>query len=312
MELVRLDYMDSVGMFASLGNRLMLGRSMPTPKQIAIWDNVHGPALAGRRPGPRLTVGKSVLGVWRRRGMGPMPTSVDGGPRARDEILILIPVYNDWDALTKLLACDRPRPGRARPPRRRPGRRRRLDPQVADRLPGRPAGERSAIESWNSGGTSAISGRSPSAWHTSRTRTAPRPSSSWTATARTTRPTSRGCSSGREAEGWTKIVFAERAKRSESLAFRVFYGLYKLVHRVLTGQGVRVGNFSVIPRARLASLVVVSEMWNHYAAAAFASRQPYRPGPDPPRQAARRQVVDELHPPGRSRPRAPSRSTASW
>lgn len=78
-----------------------------------------------------------------------------------------------------------------------------------------------------------------------------------------------------EAEGWTKIVFAERAKRSESLAFRAFYGLYKFVHRVLTGQGVRVGNFSVIPRARLASLVVVSEMWNHYAAAAFASRQPY-------------------------------------
>ena len=34
------------------------------------------------------------------------------------------------------------------------------------------------------------------------------------------------------------------------------------------------GNFSIIPRPRLASLVVVSEMWNHYAAAAFKSRQP--------------------------------------
>jgi hypothetical protein len=46
------------------------------------------------------------------------------------------------------------------------------------------------------------------------------------------------------------------------------------LHVVLIGSGVRVGNFSIIPRARLTSLVVVSEMWNHYAAAAFHSRQP--------------------------------------
>ena len=71
------------------------------------------------------------------------------------------------------------------------------------------------------------------------------------------------------------IVFAERTKRSESLVFRVFYHLYRLVHRVLTGRGVRVGNFSVIPRRRLESLVATSELWNHYAAAAFTSRQPF-------------------------------------
>jgi hypothetical protein len=71
-----------------------------------------------------------------------------------------------------------------------------------------------------------------------------------------------------------KIVFAERSKRSESLVFRIFYRMYKFVHVLLTGIHVRVGNFSVIPRARLESLVVVSEMWNHYAAAAFKSRQP--------------------------------------
>ena len=75
-------------------------------------------------------------------------------------------------------------------------------------------------------------------------------------------------------EGLQKIVFAERTKRSESIAFRVFYGLYKALHVILTGIRVRVGNFSVIPKARLQSLVVVSELWNHYAAAAFKSRQP--------------------------------------
>jgi polyisoprenyl-phosphate glycosyltransferase len=78
-----------------------------------------------------------------------------------------------------------------------------------------------------------------------------------------------------EEGGNTMIVFAERARRSESPVFRVFYALFKLLHRVLTGKGVRVGNFSAIPRRRLSSLVVVAELWNHYAAAAFRSRQPY-------------------------------------
>lgn len=78
-----------------------------------------------------------------------------------------------------------------------------------------------------------------------------------------------------EREGGRKIIFAERTRRSESLTFQAFYRLYKLLHYVLTGYTVRVGNFSVIPRERLASLVVVSELWNHYAAAAFRSRQPF-------------------------------------
>jgi len=73
----------------------------------------------------------------------------------------------------------------------------------------------------------------------------------------------------------TMIVFAERARRSESVVFRVFYALFKILHLALTGKGVRVGNFSAIPRRRLSSLVVVAELWNHYAAAVFRSRQPY-------------------------------------
>ena len=75
--------------------------------------------------------------------------------------------------------------------------------------------------------------------------------------------------------GGGMVVFAERARRSESRGFRFFYALFKLVHLLLTGRGVRVGNFSAIPRKRLASLVVVAEVWNHYAAAVFRSRQPH-------------------------------------
>ena len=78
-----------------------------------------------------------------------------------------------------------------------------------------------------------------------------------------------------EQTGRQAMVFAERTKRSESPLFRACYHAYRLVHRVLTGRSVRVGNFSVIPRRRLSSLVVTSELWNHYAAAAVTSRQPF-------------------------------------
>jgi hypothetical protein len=71
------------------------------------------------------------------------------------------------------------------------------------------------------------------------------------------------------------IVFAARMKRSESWLFLVFYHLYRLVHLFLTGISVRVGNFSIVPAAHLKRLVLLSEMWNHYAAAVFKSRIPY-------------------------------------
>jgi hypothetical protein len=70
------------------------------------------------------------------------------------------------------------------------------------------------------------------------------------------------------------VVFAERARRSESVMFQVFYLLYRWAHRMLTGIPVRVGNFSIIPFRLVRRLVVVSELWNHYAAAVFKARLP--------------------------------------
>ena len=69
----------------------------------------------------------------------------------------------------------------------------------------------------------------------------------------------------------TNAVFAERSHRTESLVFRLFYKLYKIMHRILTGISVRVGNFSIFPSDYLSTLVVMSELWNHYAAAVFRS-----------------------------------------
>ena len=75
-------------------------------------------------------------------------------------------------------------------------------------------------------------------------------------------------------EGFGSIVFAARAKRSESLGFRVGYRVYKLLHRILTGRSVEVGNFSVVPWSALQRLVGISEIWNHYAAAVYNARLP--------------------------------------
>lgn len=71
-----------------------------------------------------------------------------------------------------------------------------------------------------------------------------------------------------------RIVFAERAKRSEGWCFSFFYSIYRLLHFVLVGHRIRVGNFSVMNRQCLESLCTSSELWNHYAASAFATRQP--------------------------------------
>jgi glycosyltransferase involved in cell wall biosynthesis len=76
-------------------------------------------------------------------------------------------------------------------------------------------------------------------------------------------------------------IFAERSRREESLLFRSFYHVYKALHRVLTGISVRVGNFSVLPSHYLSTLSVMSELWNHYAAAVFRSKLPFTTIPIP-------------------------------
>jgi len=77
-----------------------------------------------------------------------------------------------------------------------------------------------------------------------------------------------------EANDASRVVFAQRTRRSEGVVFTVFYRLYRLAHRLMTGIRVEVGNFSVVPYSSLRKLAVVSEMWNHYAAAVVHAKIP--------------------------------------
>ena len=76
-------------------------------------------------------------------------------------------------------------------------------------------------------------------------------------------------------ENFSKLIFAKRSKRSEGFAFKFFYSLYKFFYKILTGRTIRFGNFSIVPRSILQRLVVVSEVWNHYAVGALKAKVAY-------------------------------------
>jgi SAM-dependent methyltransferase len=64
--LEQLLLLDSIGLFASLANKLVLRAANPSPEQIRLWDRTMVPMsrIIDRLIGYR--VGKSVLGVWTR------------------------------------------------------------------------------------------------------------------------------------------------------------------------------------------------------------------------------------------------------
>jgi polyisoprenyl-phosphate glycosyltransferase len=72
-----------------------------------------------------------------------------------------------------------------------------------------------------------------------------------------------------------RIVFAHRSKRNEGLLFRLFYGLYKGLFQLLTGKVITFGNFSYVPVQMVKKLAHVSEIWNNYPGGIIRSRLPY-------------------------------------
>jgi 2-polyprenyl-3-methyl-5-hydroxy-6-metoxy-1,4-benzoquinol methylase len=65
-QLVQLEYLDSVGIAASLGNRLLMRASNPSKTQIAIWDHWMVPVSRVIDPWLAFALGKTVFAVWRR------------------------------------------------------------------------------------------------------------------------------------------------------------------------------------------------------------------------------------------------------
>jgi len=72
------------------------------------------------------------------------------------------------------------------------------------------------------------------------------------------------------------IIFANRSKRSEGTVFRIFYALYRIGFRLLTGKRISFGNFSLIPVSFLTGVVYLPEIWNHFAAGVMRSSLPWK------------------------------------
>jgi 2-polyprenyl-3-methyl-5-hydroxy-6-metoxy-1,4-benzoquinol methylase len=65
LPLVRLRYLDCIGLFASLANRLLLRSPSPTESLIRVWDTLMVPLSRLVDPLLLFGLGKSVLAVWR-------------------------------------------------------------------------------------------------------------------------------------------------------------------------------------------------------------------------------------------------------
>jgi SAM-dependent methyltransferase len=63
---VRMCYLDSAGVLASLANRLLLRQSEPSRRQIDIWDRVLVRCSRWLDPVLGYRLGKSILAVWQR------------------------------------------------------------------------------------------------------------------------------------------------------------------------------------------------------------------------------------------------------
>jgi len=68
------------------------------------------------------------------------------------------------------------------------------------------------------------------------------------------------------------VILAKRTKRSESRTFRVFYALYKVFFRILTGEPISFGNFCLIPMEGVRHLVHMAELWNNFPISILRSR----------------------------------------
>jgi hypothetical protein len=66
LKLVQLQYMDSIGFFASIANKLLLKQKYPSEKQVRTWDKLMIPVSKWTDKIFFHSFGKSILGIWRK------------------------------------------------------------------------------------------------------------------------------------------------------------------------------------------------------------------------------------------------------
>ena len=66
-------------------------------------------------------------------------------------------------------------------------------------------------------------------------------------------------------ENPSMTITGNRFKRSEGILFRVLYNIHKLITFVFTGKLIKFGNFSCLPREHIEKLIEQPYLWNSYS-----------------------------------------------
>ena len=62
-----------------------------------------------------------------------------------------------------------------------------------------------------------------------------------------------------------KPIVGERIKRSEGIIFKISYIIHKLITFIFTGHSIKFGNFTCLPKAHVQKLIEKSFLWNSYS-----------------------------------------------
>ena len=68
-------------------------------------------------------------------------------------------------------------------------------------------------------------------------------------------------------ENPNKTITGNRFKRSEGIVFRALYEIHKILTLIFTGKLIKFGNFSCLPKAHIEQLIQKSFLWNTYSSA---------------------------------------------
>ena len=66
-------------------------------------------------------------------------------------------------------------------------------------------------------------------------------------------------------ESKDKIIVGERIKRSENLLFKIFYQLHKLITLTFTGKSIKYGNFTCLPKTTIKNMINEKATWNSFS-----------------------------------------------
>tara|TARA_B100000029_G_scaffold466203_1_gene501501 strand:+ start:268 stop:1137 length:870 start_codon:yes stop_codon:yes gene_type:complete len=63
----------------------------------------------------------------------------------------------------------------------------------------------------------------------------------------------------------TKPIVGERIKRSEGIIFKISYTLHKLIAFVFTGQSIKFGNYTCLPKTTVEKMINEKSTWNSFS-----------------------------------------------